>query len=729
MNYKTNIKSILNRLTLIVAVISFFLVNTSLSAQVNITFKNNTLLLDNSVIKREIAIGEGGQLTTNSFKLLADNKEFILNNANLNKEDTADFSVSNSDEFACLVNDKEYNGFSGWDYVSHSKVEDGIKLILKSKDADFKVGITYLIYPNLPIIRKKIEFTNIGDSDLKLESLDIERLKIVGGGVGTACWVMDDYGRQKHLGQFVGEWYDPIVVVHNHVGRHGVFVGNEAPGVMKRTSAFLKPSLVTSGLTHIEQNFGFRQWIKPGETWESTWVFSGVYANTDDPTACINTAVNNFVRKHMGCQIFKVQKKPVFVYNTWVPFKHNINEKMIYELVDACAEIGIEEFVIDDGWQESYGDWGVNKEKFPNGLKPVFDYIKSKGMKPGVWISLCSAETKSEVYKNHPEWTVRKANGDDINLHSDRENLYGWESKSMCMTTGWKDYIRDVILGMVNDYGLEYIKGDFAVVTGAYTSDKTRSGCYAKNHNHIDRNESMLEMYQATWQLFDELHEVAPQLFIDCTFETMGALHLIDFDMCKHADGNWLSNYYDRSPLGGLKVRRLAWSRTPAIPAASLVIGNQCLDDPNFMYSFKSLAGTLPIVLGDPRELSIEQRKEIKAMADWLKEMQGKHDFMSYRQDLPGFGEPQDGFWDGFQRINTDTKSGGIIGVFKQKSFKNEMWITLNYLNPNTEYLVNLAPSGKTVFKGTGEELRTKGFKVKYEKHFDGELYEVTKVN
>lgn len=698
----------------------------NLQAQVSITWKDNTLFLDNGIISRSISLDETGRLTTDSYTHIKENNKLTSTNTNFDKKDSDEFTIPDSDEFGFKLNDNEYTGLSGWEYVSHKKVKDGIKINLKLKDTDLQIGITYLIFPDLPIIRKKIEFKNTGSSVLKLESLDIERLKIVGGGSGTSCWVMNNYGRQKHLGQFIGEWYDPVVVVHNHKLQQGVFVGNEAPGVMKRTSTFLKPSLVTSGLTHIEQNFGFRKWINPGETWESPWVFSGVYNNTNDPSACINTAVNDFVRKHMGCQIFKVKEMPVFVYNTWEPFNHNINEKMVYELIDAAAECGIEEFIIDDGWQDSYGDWGVNKEKFPNGLKPIFDYIKSRGMKPGVWISLCSAETKSKVFKNHPEWAVRKADSSTISLHSDHDKLYGWDSRSMCMTTGWKDYIRDVILNMVNEYGLEYIKGDFAAVTGAYTTDKTRSGCFAKDHKHNDRNESMLEMYQATWQLFDELHEAAPNLFIDCTFETMGELHLIDFDMCKHADGNWMSNFVDRSPLGALKVRQLAWARTPSIPASSMVIGNQGLDDPNFMYSMKSLAGTLPIVLGDPRQLSVEQRKEIKDMADWLKGMQNKHDFMTYRQDLAGFGEPQEGFWDGFQRINTDTQSGGIVGVFKQNSFKNEMWVTVNYLDANSQYEVRLAPSGKLITKGTGEELRTKGFKVSFDEHFKGELFEVT---
>ena len=72
----------------------------------------------------------------------------------------------------------------------------------------------------------------------------------------------------------------------------------------------------------------------------------------------------------------------------------------------------------------------------------------------------------------------------------------------------------------------------------------------------------------------------------------------------------------------------------------------------------KSLIGTLPIILGDPRNLPPDKRLEIKQWSDWMLQMQNKYNYMSYRKDLPGFGEPQDGFWDGWQRLNTDTKKG-----------------------------------------------------------------------
>jgi len=61
------------------------------------------------------------------------------------------------------------------------------------------------------------------------------------------------------------------------------------------------------------------------------------------------------------------------VFNTWEPFQTKISEQLIWELAKSAAAACIKEFVIDDGWEDNLGDWGIDKSKFPNGLKPVFD--------------------------------------------------------------------------------------------------------------------------------------------------------------------------------------------------------------------------------------------------------------------------------------------------------------------------------------------------------------------
>ena len=679
-----------------------------------------SLILDNGVIRRMIRMEQPlGKIFSSSMQLSDDGQEFL---------------TAGTEEFAFSLNGKRFSGADTWSFISTSPVQDeigghGAEVTLESVENKIRISITYLLYPDLPVIRKKITFTNLSGKDQCLESVDLESLRFDQSGTGTECWVMHDYGRQKSLGQYIGNWYDPVVIVHEVVLRRGIILGNEAPGVMKRTTAFLKPDQVTTGLTHADQQFGFRKWLKPGIPWESTWVFTGIYGASDEPYAALNGPVNDYVRRHLGTRLSKIPEKPVLIYDTWEPFFHNINDTLVYELADALAECGIEEFIIDDGWRTSYGDWDIETIKFPGGLRPLFDYIKAKGMKPGLWISLAAAEPNSRVFREHSEWLVRKADGSPINLHADDDRMFGWESYSMCLTTDWYEHIKGVILNLVKEHGLEYIKGDFAAVTGAYTTDKSRSGCHATNHPlHADRNESMLELYRRTWQLFDELHAEAPDLYIDCTFETMGALQLIDLDMCKHAEGNWLSNFSEKAPGGSLRVRQMAWWRSPIIPAATMIIGNQKFEDPEFELSLMSLTGSLPVVLGDPRLLSTAQRARIKTWANWMKAMQAEHDFMSFRQDLQGYGEPAEGNWDGFQRINSETGSGGIIGIFRQGSHETRRTLSVQFLDPAAQYEVKKAPSGEVIHRASGEELAVKGFEIELPKQYDGAVLEILRV-
>jgi len=375
------------------------------------------------------------------------------------------------------------------------------------------------------------------------------------------------------------------------------------------------------------------------------------------------------------------------------------------------------------GWQDSYGDWGIDMQKFPNGLKPVFDYIKSLGMKPGLWVSIGSAAPSSKVYKAHPEWFVIDKNGNPTSLHApDDKGKF-----TACFGTGWYDYIKNILLKLSVDYGLEYFKLDFAVVTSAYTYDHTQSGCYSTSHpGHKDHNESLFTNFERLWQLFDELHAAKPNLFIDCTFETIGGTQLIDYALVKHAEGDWLSNF---AGIAGektdIRIRNMAWWRSPAMPATALVIGNPQMQDKEWEMHIKSIAGALPIMLGDPRKLSAEDLKKYRGYADWLQLMESKYGIMSYRQDLPGFGEPMEGMWDGYQRINTETKNGGIIGVFRHGAVEANRIVTVKYLDPIKTYSVK-SMNGKIITTLTGGELKTKGFDLTLSGLYSGELFEVS---
>ncbi len=669
--------------------------------------------IQNKNIQRIFELNDGVFYTT-QFNLTINKSNFIYPE---NKKST---------EFSFLLNGEMISGKTGWELknvVSKTEQDTNVlTVVLKgiSKiNQSLQLKISYVAYSDLSLIRKKIEFENISSADVKIESLNIEELYIAWDPTHTTTW--QKYGRYRHLGPFVGNWDDPLVLIQNEVSKRGFILGNESPGVLKRTTALPDGRKITTGLTDKNQQYPFGAWIAPGGKWESPWVFTGLFVN-ENPREIIEKDVAGFIRNYMGIRLKEIPEKPAFVYNTWNPFRRDVNEKLVKELADAAANCGVEEFIIDDGWQVGFGDWEVDTAKFPNGLKPVFDYIKSKGMKPGLWLSMGAASKNSKVFGAHPEWFVKYKDGQFANLHSGFET----DRVSACFTTGWKDYIRDKILNLVTENGLEYVKLDFAIAASAYRYGGDVSGCYATNHPHKDRQESFLEIYRSAWKMFDELHEAAPDLFIDCTFETMGALQMVDYAMCKHAEGNWLSNFEREAPFGSVRVRQMAWWRSPVIPATALVIGNQSVDDDAALYSFKSLCGSLPIMLGDPRKMSAEKQQQFKDLAGWFRAMEEQHGIMLFRQDLPGFGEPAHGSWDGFQRINTETKSGGIVGVFKQFAKDNERWVTINYLDSAKNYIVVQAPTGLIVAKGNGKQLRDKGFKVVFNNDFQGELYEVT---
>jgi len=149
------------------------------------------------------------------------------------------------------------------------------------------------------------------------------------------------------------------------------------------------------------------------------------------------------------------------------------------------------------------------------------------------------------------------------------------------------------------------------------------------------------------------------------------------------------------------------------------------MDDKGWETHIKSEAGSLPIMLGDPRQLSPGDLKKYRAYADWLQLMEKTYNIMSFRQDLPGFGEPMEGGWDGFQRINTETRSGGIIAVFRHGSVESKRRVTIKYLDPLKNYQIKTM-DGKVVVSLTGNDLRLKGFELVLDGIYSGELFEVS---
>jgi len=696
----------------------------ALDAQDFASWNGNLLVLNNGLLERSIVV-ENGTIYTRSLKI---------------KGNDLNFNSKESKEFSLLIDGKNCDGKSGWSlisYVAATDIRQGKGATVKLKGAKnfqgIEVDITYLLYPDLPVVRKQITIFNNSGKEVRIESFDIEKLILGFGFVEAVAYT--NYGRQKHLSTYVGDWDDPIIAVHSYSYNAGILLGNESPGVLKRTAYNTEYNNAEIGLTHKEEKYPFRKYIKDKEKWNSPQVFVIPYANSADPWTIMNTSLADFVRRHMGLRINEIKKRPTVMYNNYIPFYDNFNDTLIVSLAKLASGCGVKQFEIDCGWHTAQGnigkkvswianigDWIVDRTKFPNGLKPVFDEIRKAGMEPGLWISVGSAASASQVFKDHPEWSARDEKGKAVNLHSAGD----YDFNTMCFGTEWTGYIKKKILDLVHEVGLSFVKLDLTIATSAYITDYKKSGCSAKNHPyHKDREESLIVIYERVFKLFDELHAEVPDLYIDCTFETEGKLQLIDYAFCQHAEGDWLTNIVEPFPVGAFRIRNLTWWKSPALPASSFIIGNLQMDSPDFIEELKTLIGSFPIVLGDIRKLSEEKKGQIRQWTDWISAMQKKYDYDLFRQDMPGFGEPAEGAWDAWSRINTDTKEGGIVGIFRQGSLDDQRTVSVPGLDKNKLYRVKYAPSGEEIIKLTGKELEEMGFKVKMTEKYDSKLYEI----
>jgi alpha-galactosidase len=204
------------------------------------------------------------------------------------------------------MDDMPCSGLSEWASVSSRDTTDerdgkGVIISLEQAEKKVTVELIYIVYPDLPAVYKTLRLTNRGTQDVRIEAVDVEFLHLDWGP--TEAWVMRQYARYKWLGPYTGNWDDPLMIVHDTGHDRGMAVGNEAVGVVKRTTVFTDGRSVTAGLTHPEQPYGFRKWLSPGEQWTSPWVFTVVYDHCPDGALALNTTVPDFVRKYANMRI------------------------------------------------------------------------------------------------------------------------------------------------------------------------------------------------------------------------------------------------------------------------------------------------------------------------------------------------------------------------------------------------------------------------------------------
>ncbi|MGB2592882.1 MAG: alpha-galactosidase [Candidatus Acidiferrum sp.] len=162
---------------------------------------------------------------------------------------------------------------------------------------------------------------------------------------------------------------------------------------------------VTGGFNPFD--FGYK--LNPGEHLD-TPIFYGGYS--DHGLGGASRLLHRFEIANILPHAPDPKPRPV-IYNSWEATEFNVSEAGQIALAEKAASIGVDRFIMDDGWfgqrkndHAGLGDWYVNKEKFPQGLKPLIDKVHSLGMDFGLWVEPEMVNPDSDLYRKHPDWVL-----------------------------------------------------------------------------------------------------------------------------------------------------------------------------------------------------------------------------------------------------------------------------------------------------------------------------------
>ena len=155
--------------------------------------------------------------------------------------------------------------------------------------------------------------------------------------------------------------------------------------------------------------FDFGYPLKPGEKLESPVFYAGY---SRDGMGGASRLLNHFTVAKILPTAPNPKPRPV-IYNSWEATEMNVSEAGQIAMAEKAAKLGIDRFVMDDGWfgkrktdHAGLGDWYVDSDKFPDGLKPLIDKVHSLGMDFGLWVEPEMVNPDSDLYRKHPDWVL-----------------------------------------------------------------------------------------------------------------------------------------------------------------------------------------------------------------------------------------------------------------------------------------------------------------------------------
>ncbi len=622
-------------------------------------------------------------------------------------------------EFAFAAGGKQYVGgaHGTFDFVSDSIVDAAprgkeLRILLRSHDQRLTVTVHYVVYEGHPVIRKWIEIKNESSGPIALSHMAFEAVNLAPAAPAD-LQVSAYYGLEPRELFFTGRVDDPAITVRNSRSGEGYIVMNEAPGYLKRTEV---GPWFGEGV-HVMYDtdlFPFKRTLAPQETFhsaKSSVAFFRDGAGMADPHWVMPSYTSKVLMKKGSAY------QPPWIFNTWEPFERGIDLNKVKELIPIASRMGLDIFTIDDGWQAEYGENAVNTTAFPGGLDEVVQLAERNHMRLGLWAPLAAISTKSAVYREHPEWVAREADG-----QPKFTSTASGQCAVMCLASPYRRLAARRISDLISRYHLQYVKIDLTTVFNTYGESP---GCHASGHDHATWEESLDGIYEGIQEVTDTIYREHPDVLLDLTFELWGQKHLIDYGLLAAGDLDWLSNVDDHTPqsAGPRQARTLLYHRSLAIPVETMLIGNLHANTAPIEERLATMMGSGPMCLGDLRLLTPEQQDWYGERIRWFKSFRKTASFNESFFPLGNWAQPGGAHLDGFARLSRQGQ--GVIVVFRNDSPEGKLKVEIPTF-PDGAYCVRSEMTGKSLGNFSGEQIR-RGLEVQVPAGHKVEVLEISK--
>jgi hypothetical protein len=566
--------------------------------------------------------------------------------------------------------------------------------------AGLSVTLIYEVYEGFPVIRKWVEFHNNSANWLKLDGLLTDHVKLGDGFAAGLPLTPSERGATAS-----------IIAFSSADHTKGVIVASEVPSALR--------SISEQGAAGYNPEY-FEWVIGPAESFvsEPTFLygFSGEVLKTPSAESlpldrAVEGGFKDFLRKHLGIPPAQTPL-PAPLWCSWSNFGPVITDAIIREQADIAARCGFVAMLLDDGWQQGRLGTRPNEKTFPQ-FSETCDYIRSKGLRLGLWVS-CYRDPDAEDFKALPGAAVAP-------------EVRRLDGVAMSFASSWKQYFANDLVALHDRYGATYFKQDFTNI---------KFGDLAAGHYSRTRKESLLRGLRGLLESQSLLRHLAPDAANNISHEIYWGTPGTPCDLAALKS---VSHFHippnDYSGCGHFKERPGAgWSKyNPEELRAQLVKG--CLNARTRYYAHRGLPlecaeyygaatvnwqgsltpqvqdrqvcswlmGAPTVYAGDLASLTDENIARYHSRFDILKRLEATYGI--YRRfQYSGVPAPTDTDWHWWGKL--DSHGCGAVVVLRGSGGNDQRAINIPWVVPTETYKVTSLLAPKELGTFTGKQLQ-----------------------